>query len=239
MKTFQIACGNLIIEIHCIYEYTLKKCAKFISFGKIPDIVIEPMSEDYDVFKEKFKSSSAEYAEFMLIFSVLCEKVLKYGGVVVHSSVVAIDNKGYAFLAKSGVGKTTQTLLWKECFKDRAKIINGDKPLITVSDSKVYASGTPWCGKESFSECETIPLNALYFIERADENSAERMSSGETLKKLLNQFLIPHSGLEHTNKALDVADTILKNVPCFKLRCNTDISAVKIAYDIANCGGIV
>lgn len=238
MRSFQIECGNLVIEIHCVYEYTLNRCAKFICAEKAADIVIEPSFSEYKSFKPAFEKMSEEYTEYMLIFSLLCEKVLDCGGVFIHSSVISVDNKGYAFLARSGVGKTTQTLLWKDYFKDRARIINGDKPLLTISDSMVYASGTPWCGKESFSENETVPLNALYFIERSDENFAECITSHEALEKLLKQFLIPHSGNENIQNALKVADAIIKSVPIFRLHCNTDISAVKVAYDIANYGGI-
>ena len=58
--------------------------------------------------------------------------MLEHEVFIMHASVIEVDGEGYGFLAHSGTGKTTQTRLWLEHFGPRARVINGDKPLVRV-----------------------------------------------------------------------------------------------------------
>lgn len=68
--------------------------------------------------------------------------------------------------------------------KDKFRYINGDKPLISFRDNKVYASGTPQCGKEMYQLPEPVLLKAMAFLRRDTENSIKKLSSYESKKDL-------------------------------------------------------
>ena len=66
------------------------------------------------------------YLETVCIYRKLALEMLKHDVFIMHASVLEVDGEGYAFLAHSGTGKTTQTRLWLEHFGDRARVVNGD-----------------------------------------------------------------------------------------------------------------
>ena len=88
------------------------------------------------------------YLESLAIYRKIAEKVIEYNGFLLHGVVVEVNKCGIAFLARSGVGKSTHVMLWKELLKNKLTIINGDKPLVRIIDGKIFAYGTAWAGKE-------------------------------------------------------------------------------------------
>ena len=102
------------------------------------EIYAEGSSDEYDV----------GYLESLAVYRKIAEKIIEYDGILLHGVVADVDGTGVAFLAKSGVGKSTHTALWQEVLGDKMTVVNGDKPLIRIIDDKIYAYGTPWAGKE-------------------------------------------------------------------------------------------
>ena len=68
--------------------------------------------------------------KYMLTGSDFYTSVLKFDGILLHSSCIVLDGVAYAFSADSGTGKSTHTQLWLKRFGDRAHILNDDKPCI-------------------------------------------------------------------------------------------------------------
>ena len=66
--------------------------------------------------------------KYMLTGSDFYTSVLKFDGILLHSSCIVVDGVAYAFSADSGTGKSTHTQLWLKRFGDRAHILNDDKP---------------------------------------------------------------------------------------------------------------
>ena len=229
MNKYQIQLSDLNIEInsHNSFENEFKKYA--IS-GCKPDIVISATDEGFDELIAHFGSVSQRHAEFIALYYLLSQKLLKFQRMVFHASVLEVDSRGYAFSAISGVGKTTQTRLWLKYFKDRARVINGDKPILSFDGDTAYAWGTPWCGKEGIGINASVPLRAVFFIERAEENSIERLESSDILKKMFFQFFMPKAGGVGMSELLLLANRLVKCVPMYLLKCNMDISAVEVAY---------
>ena len=116
--------------------------------------------------------------------------MLAYNTFLMHGSVVAKEGKAFMFTAASGVGKTTRTRLWLDQMAD-SQVINGDKPLIRVTEREVIACGSPWSGKEKLNQNLCLPLAAVYFLERREETSLRRMSFSEAFVRLLRQTYRP------------------------------------------------
>lgn len=173
------------------------------------------------------------YLETVCMYRKLALEMLRYNVFIMHASVIEVDGAGYAFLAHSGTGKTTQTLLWLRHFGDRARVINGDKPLIRLSaDGTFVAYGTPWCGKEGLGCNASVPLKALFLLERATEPSCEPAAEEYCIDRIFHQLLMPEHP-EQMLRLLTMADRLIETVPCYRLRCDMTDASVAAAYGAA------
>ena len=109
---------------------------------------------------------SDPYLETLAVYRKIAEKMPDYGVVLFHGSCIAVDGIGYLFTAKNGTGKSTHTRLWRELLKDRAVMVNDDKPLIRIDENGAVVYGTPWDGKHRLSTNTSVPLKALCVLER-------------------------------------------------------------------------
>ena len=174
------------------------------------------------------------YLETVCLYRKLALEMLQYNVFIMHASVVEVDGEGYAFLAHSGTGKTTQTRLWLEHFGDRARVINGDKPLIRLdADGSFIACGTPWCGKEGMGCNASVPLKALFLLERSTEPSCKPADQEYSIDRLFHQLLMPEKP-EQMVQLLDMVDKLVETVPCYRLLCDMTELSVLAAYNAVN-----
>jgi hypothetical protein len=109
-------------------------------------------------------------------------------------------------------------------------IINGDKPLVRIMDGKIFAYGTAWAGKENLHTNKKTELRKICFIERAAVNECICLEKNAVLKKLLPQIYRPES-TELFLKTLEFVHEVIENAEFYLIKCNTDMSAAKIAYE--------
>ena len=163
------------------------------------------------------------------------EKITAFGGVMLHASCVEYEGKAYLFSARSGTGKSTHTHLWLK-YLPGSRIINDDKPAIRYEDGKLYAYGTPFSGKHDLSANKRAEVAGICFLERALENSIEQISPKQSVHLMLEQT-IRSNEIEFMDKLLFVMDKLLTSVKVYKLYCNMDISAARLAYEtMSNTG---
>src|SRR5690606_24548491 len=75
------------------------------------------------------------------------QRCLLYRAILIHASVVSCAGKAYAFLGKSGTGKSTHSRLWLRHIAG-TELLNDDNPAIRIEpDGRVFVYGTPWSGK--------------------------------------------------------------------------------------------
>ncbi len=98
-----------------------------------------------------------------------------YDTLLIHASLVRNNGYGYAFIAKSGTGKSTHTSLWMK-YIEGCDLMNDDNPVIRVKDGKAFIYGSPWSGKTPCYRNVKAPLGAITKIDRSAENKAERLS---------------------------------------------------------------
>ena len=174
------------------------------------------------------------YLETICLYRKLALEMLKHDVFIMHASVIEVDGEGYGFLAHSGTGKTTQTRLWLEHFGSRARVINGDKPLIRVEKKgdgwQFVAYGTPWCGKEGMGCNASVPLKALFLLERSPKPCCEPASQEYTIDRLFHQMLMPENP-ELMMELLSMADRLVETVPCYRLLCDMTDKSVVAAYE--------
>ena len=225
---FLIRLANLSIEIlHC-YDYVKQQCKDYYISDGVADFSVSVSDGEIDA-EDDGSGFDRGYLESLAIYRKIAEKILDYYGFLMHGVVIEAKGQGIAFLAKSGVGKTTHARLWKELLGDAVRIINGDKPLIRLLDGKAVAYGTPWAGKENLHENRGVPLCAVCFIERGDKNRCVRLMPHEGFLRMLPQVFRPQTDAER-RKTFELASRVIGRVKFYTVECNTDISAAEIAY---------
>ncbi len=231
-KSFKIRCFDLIIEIFYKFESTKNHCLKYLAEDEaVADLSVCPDNKDYEMVRSYLENKTDEETELTVISYLLSDAVIEKGSAVMHGAAISYDGEGVIFTAESGTGKTTHIKLWKKVFNDKVSAINGDKPIVSVRD-RVYVSGSPFCGKEGYSENKTVPLKAICFIERGEENDIKKLSKSEALSRVFNQLFVPKVGSELMSKALGITDGIVKNVEFYLLKCNMTEDAPKVAHSM-------
>ena len=170
------------------------------------------------------------YLEMLAVYRKIAEKMPEYDTILFHGSCVAVGGIGYLFTAKSGTGKSTHTRLWRELLGERAVMVNDDKPLIRISDSGAVIYGTPWDGKHRLSTNIAASLKALCVLERAEQNTIRQIRAGEAYPILLQQVFRPIDSTA-MSKTLTLIDRLAASVSLWRLGCNIEIEAARVAYD--------
>lgn len=230
------------IKVNNIYSYIEEYCHDYlidensdVDFSiqiSVSDIEFERKKSAFTDKKEgnPIRNFSDEYLETLAVYRKIADKLLEYDILLFHGSVIAVDGKGYIFTAKSGTGKSTHTRLWKEYFGERAVIINDDKPLLKINENSVTAYGTSWDGKHRLSTNTSVVLCGMCVLERDTINHIEKADKNEIYPMIVqqtNRSLIPQNVIT----TLKLIDKLIKNVPIYKLGCNMEQEAVKVAFN--------
>ncbi|MBQ1376499.1 MAG: hypothetical protein IIY77_00880 [Lachnospiraceae bacterium] len=172
---------------------------------------------------------SLPYLETLALYRKLASRLPEYDTILFHGSVIAMDNEGYLFTAKSGTGKSTHTALWRQVFRDRVIMINDDKPLIRISDREVRVYGTPWDGKHHLSTNTSVRLKAICLLERGQENHIEPVDPFRLYPMLLQQLFRPDDETA-MKKVLELLDRLMGQISFYRLKCNMESEAAITAW---------
>ena len=178
-------------------------------------------------------ANDAVYLESGFVFR---SGLLQYGGVVLHSSAVALDGKAYLFSAPCGTGKSTHTRLWKRTFGESAKVFNDDKPALRLIDGVWYAYGTPWCGKDGININMKVPVAGICFLKQASENKIRRLTQAEAVQKILRQTMHQFQRIERLDLMLNHVDRLVRMIPVYELENRPEAEAARLSYETMCCG---
>lgn len=199
----------------------------------------ESVAPDIDILvnDKRVKAAMAEHPElnqddweYMLTGSDFYSALVRFDGILLHSSCIVVDGVAYAFSADSGTGKSTHTQLWLKRFGDRAYMLNDDKPAIRIIDGKVYACGTPWSGKFDYSTPKVVPLGGICFLERSKDNWIKPADTSKAVFNIFSQT-VRRFGKADMNKVFDILEQIFAKVPIYQLGCNISDEAVDTSYN--------
>ncbi len=233
MAEFQIKLADQIIEISSLYTDILDMCKNYLCEEGKPDFRI--VSSEEEIAFERKKNSAQEefsdaYLETLAVYRAIAGQMLRFSTFLIHGSVVAVAGEAFMFTAPSGVGKTTRTTMWLEQIEN-SYIVNGDKPLLKVTDTEVLACGTPWCGKENLNTNVNVPLRAIIFLERAEKVSMKKIPFSEAFLLLLRQTY--RSGKqEEMVKTLGLLKQLNRKVEFYKYDINLEDTDMCKIYKI-------
>jgi len=243
---FKIEIAHRTIKVSSVYEETSCFCSDYSyqngNFRKknVNETIILTCKDLESERQRVIKADQIEglppreysdaYLETLALQRKVTECLFDYDTLLFHGSVIAVDGKAYLFTAKSGTGKSTHTRLWRELLGDRAVMVNDDKPFLRITPEGVIACGSPWMGKHRLGNNIQVPLRAICILERGPQNRIQRIHPGDAVHMLLQQSARPmDKGQLH--KYLELVDELSKKVAFYRLQCNMDPEAAKIAYE--------
>lgn len=223
--------AGLRIKIENSFEFTDKFCKGYLSDDQNSPYDLLAVATQEQLLEEKAQSPnfSDGYIENICLYRSICVQLPVLNRFLLHACVLKCGDEGYAFLGRSGAGKSTHSSLWLKYLKD-CKIINGDKPILQLVDDHLIAYGTPWQGKEGRGCNEKVALKGLCFIEQAKENSIRKLTVSETANRIFTQLLLP-SDEANAARALELADALVTTVPAYVLSCDISQEAVKTSFE--------
>lgn len=136
--------ADLRIQIKNRCSFTTEFCKGYLAADQAqpPDLSAAASEQAFSEEKKSCPAYSDGYIENICIYRDLCLRLPRLERFLLHAAVLDYKGEGYAFLGRSGAGKSTHTGLWLK-YLPKAKILNGDKPIVACTESGFYAYGTP------------------------------------------------------------------------------------------------
>ena len=144
---------------------------------------------------------------------------------ILHCAYTVYKGKAILFSAPSGTGKSTQAELWKQSRGSR--IVNGDRALLRKIDGAWSACGWPVCGSSDICESEDTPLYTIVMLRQGETNHIERLSPIQAFTQLYAQTTINQWNPAFVQRAMELIEDLIGQVPVYQLTCNMTEDAVK------------
>lgn len=148
---------------------------------------------------------------------------------LIHASLVRQAGYGYAFIAKSGTGKSTQVSMWLR-YLEGCDLMNDDNPVIRIIDGKPYIYGSPWSGKTPCYRNVKAKLGAITQIDRASANSIEQLKPAEAFASMLVSCSIMKWDKDIFNRICDTVTHIIETTGIYILHCLPNKEAAEVCH---------
>ena len=229
--TFTVKLADKIIQVEHIHSELRTFCQDYLVENCPPEFSIHLTQSDID-FEHNHTTEqtfSSAYLETLALLRKISDIFPNHQRFLIHGASISYEDKAYLFTAPSGTGKSTHIRLWKKFLGDKVKIVNGDKPFVSMeTDPLIY--GSPWAGKERWNRNCSEPLKAICFIERGTTNAIKQMQPEECLTMLFKQVYIPENEIAAA-QTLELIDLLLRAVPIYLLTCDISEEAVRCSFE--------
>jgi MoaA/NifB/PqqE/SkfB family radical SAM enzyme len=156
---------------------------------------------------------------------VLAQTLPAFGGVYVHAAAVDMDGRGLLFAGPSEAGKSTIVKLIGE----RAKVLCDDRVVVRGSSEGFRVHGTWNHGEIDRVSPGSAPLSGVFFLRQAAANRVDRIGDPKAvLKDFLPRLVRPLVSADWWERALTVAEAVVREVPFYDLRFDKSGAVVDI-----------
>jgi len=232
--------ADTIIRISSQYDEVHVMCHDYrVADDATPDMLVE--TTEADILREREQSIAEReqeglppyefnppYLETLAVYRKIASLMPARGVMLMHGSCIAVDGRGYFFIAASGTGKSTHVRLWRQLFGDRALMVNDDKPLIRVKSAEPLIYGTAWDGKHHLSTNTSVPLQGICVLQRSATNHIEPLTTEEAFAYLLQQTFRPDDPVAMI-QTMGLLSELASKVKIYRLGCNMDSEAAVVA----------
>ena len=182
---YELAGLRVAINNRC--KYTERFCENYLSADQTSPTDLEVAVTNEEFYEEKKQSEgfSDGYIENICLYRAICRKLPVLNRMLLHAAVLEYDGKGYAFLGRSGTGKSTSIKaivnkyyesglrmieIYKHQFKDLSAVISQIKNrnyrfIIYMDDLSFEENETEYKYLKAIIEggVETRPDNVLIY----------------------------------------------------------------------------
>lgn len=151
----------------------------------------------------------------------------RYDTVLIHASLVRQHGYGYAFVAKSGTGKSTQVAMWLRHLPD-CDLMNDDNPIVRIENDEAFIYGSPWSGKTPCYRNVKARLGAITQIVRASENSVEPLDTLQAFATLLTSVSSMKWDEYIYENICSTLGKLIEATPIYALHCLPDKESAEI-----------
>jgi len=137
-----------------------------------------------------------------------------------HAACVDTHLGGVLFSGPSGAGKSTQARLWCDHFG--AGLINGDRPILSKTETGWLAWGSPYAGSSRCYLNENCPVKAIVLPLKAKECSLQRLQLPEAFRAVWSGLTVYSWDRYFLETAADLAMDLIARVPVFRFSCTPD-----------------
>ena len=146
---------------------------------------------------------------------------------LIHASLVRNNGYGYAFIAKSGTGKSTQVSMWLR-YIPGSDLMNDDNPIVRIIDGETWIYGSPWSGKTPCYRNVKARLGAITRIDRATTNSIEKPNPIAAFASLLPSCSSMKWDSDIYNGVCNTITKIVETGRIFTLHCLPNQEAAEV-----------
>ena len=193
------------------------------------------MEESYGQYEEISQNQAKLYLKrkfvhminvdtvFVSLFAME-KRMLDNEAMVLHCSVLKVQDGVILFSGPSGIGKSTQAGLWTKY--RGARVINGDRTLLKKENGRWMSLGWPICGSSEICCNESYLVKAVVFLGQARENHGMRLRYFDAIKSMISQITVNGWNPPFVEKIWSLAEDFAIEIPVFEYECNMEESAV-------------
>lgn len=136
------------------------------------------------------------------------------GGFLLHASSAVRNGKAFLFSGVSEAGKTTMARL----APPDVSILTDEASYVRRVDGRYFAYGTPFAGEMGTpGKNISAPIDALYLLKKAPQNSIEPIEPAAALRRLLRNILFFAHQPEMVRYVFDAACAVVAAIPVYEL----------------------
>lgn len=160
-------------------------------------------------------------------FHIGFEKILiEKKRLCLHASCIDTQYGGLLFSGPSGIGKSTQSELW--CRHRGARLINGDRPILSADSGIWHAWGSPYAGSSRCHVNEHCPVRAIIMLEQAQTCHLRRLPMSEAFRAVWSGLTVYSWDKKYVEEAVNLAMTLSADIPVYRFACTPDVHAVDV-----------
>jgi hypothetical protein len=134
-------------------------------------------------------------------------------GCYLHAAGMVVDGRGLAFVGHSEAGKSTLVTMLRE----RGEILCDDRVIVRRWPEGWRIHGTWSHGEVPDISPASAPLQALLFLEQAQENRLVALQGKEVIRRLPFYVVKPLVTADWWEKTLAVLEALVREVPAYRL----------------------
>ena len=145
-------------------------------------------------------------------------------GILLHASVICVDDEAVLFTAPSQTGKSTQASLWESYAG--AEIVNGDRCAVVVEEEGIFVYGIPFAGSSGIRKNVRLPLKAIVYLKQGLDNEAVLCRGVDAFCKVYEGISVQLWDEQDVQSVMDTVSHVVQRVPVLYFSCTPDEAAV-------------